>query len=217
MKISMNIKERWIELLVSLIITALFGSGSAYLLRLFEERLPEWLFTAFLIVLCVVFIAILIRFVFEDWIQKLIRYVKNKKEKRATYNLAVEWRKKFMDLWELIREVIDKDWQPTKKQWDKYFGLHFWFTNTRPKFIPMWRRFSAYRPEEAHEHYDSTTALGYIVFKENYTDPFSYFYEPLQIEDLGDILRSRQKGEIDRVLIKLVDQMYEFCRWIKLQ
>jgi hypothetical protein len=208
-------KAFWIQIAISAGIS-LLGSGIVYILAQIKEELPALLYNTvlviislFIIVALLALIVLLIQSTFGAPIKKQWDSWQKRRERNTEYQLVKDWRKKWQELGLIIDNVINRDWQPTKKQQKEYTFLHFWFRDNRLQFLPVWQRFSYHRPEAAHERYDSTTALGYIVFEENYKDPFSYFYKPLQIEELANILRGRQKGEIDRVLIKLIELLAE--------
>lgn len=92
--------------------------------------------------------------------------------------------------------------------------MHFWFIKNRSKFLPVWRYFDSRRTAAAHEdEFDSTVSLKWRVFRANYKDPFSYFYEPYHITELLKLLKCHRKQEVDEVLIKLVELTDEFVDW----
>jgi len=216
-------KAFWIQIAISAGIS-LLGSGIVYILAQIKEELSALLYNTvlviislFIIVALLVLIVLLIQFTFGEPIKKQWDSWQKRRQRKAEYQLAREWQSKYLDLSQLLSEVMNRDWQPTKKQHDKYREFHSWFIKNRPKFIPVWHSFSYHRTEAAHERYGSTDALGYRVFRENYEDPFSYFYMPLQIEDFKHILLYKREDEINGVLTKLADLSDEFIQWVRLR
>ncbi len=206
----------WINLLVSTVLPLVLTGGGASLLVLFRDNLPHVLYVTVLWVLCLVIIAILLRLAFGDLINRLRTWIKQNLRHHARQKLVKEWYEKFRDLRELLREIIRTDWQPNKEQEDEYYKLHSWFIRNRSKFLPTWARFQASRTGAAHEQYGSSASLAHKVFYDNYKDPFSYFYKPLSIEELDEILKSH-KYDVEDVLTKLLERMNEFIEWTSLK
>jgi len=217
-------KDSWSQLLALLlqaIVPLVVAGGATGILSAFKENLPQSFYVIFLYVIWGVVIAMLIwlvlRLILGDWLNKLRVSITNHRQHRARQILAEQWRDKWLELWQLIARVVEADWQPTDEQKDNYFKRRVWFIKNRAKFLWTWHDFNRQRTVAAHEdEFGSTASLKWQVFRENYKDPFSYFYEPLGIEDLEYILRNRQEDEIRRVLIKLEELMDEFVEWTRL-
>jgi hypothetical protein len=208
--------EFWLQLFLSTILPYLLGGGSIYLLIEFREQLPEHLYIIFLYIIYTVFVVVLIRLAFGNWFNKFYIYIQKLLRRRAEKKLIHEWHGKWLDFCELLRKVVHTDWELTKKQENEYSELRSWFITNRSKFLPVWQRFDARRTDAAHEdELGSTTSLKWKVFRENYKDPFSYFYEPFFLEDLDHILRYH-KSDIGDVLIKLKELMDECIEWARL-
>ena len=60
----------------------------------------------------------------------------------------------------------------------------------------------------------STGDLEYVVLRENYSDPFSVFYEPMTLGMLEVSLKRWDKDDIRYVLHKLHELTLEFTVWM---
>lgn len=210
--------ESWLHLFLSAILPLLVGSGGTALLVHFKEHLPEPFFITVLIVIWLFFIVKLIELIFGDWLKRFRIWIKACQQHRARKKLVKEWRSKWKELSFLIAEVIESDWQPTEKQKRNYTELHSWFIKNRGQLLPLWHSFNRGRRRAAHEHErHGQFTLAHKVFVDNRQDPFSYFYEPLLIEELGDVLRSRRSSDISYIMVKLKELIDEFVEWSKTQ
>jgi hypothetical protein len=211
--------EFWLQLFLSAILPYLLGSGGIYLLVQFREQLPEHLYAIFLYIIYTVFVVVLIRLAFGNWLNKFYINIQKLLRHRAEKKIVHEWYEKWRDLCRLMQKVIKNNWQPTKKQNDAYSKLRFWFITNRSKFLPVWHGFNTWRSEAANEDkFNGTTSLKWRVFRENYKDPFSYFYEPFRLEDLGHILGlGYNKPDVGDMLIKLLELLHECTEWTSLK
>ena len=211
----MKDKEFWIQLLVSGILPYILGGGFITLLVQFRERLPGWFYTTFLFVIGAVLIAVLVRFAFGDWLKRFARWIREIRKQRIDLRIAISLRSKWFELLGLLSDIMDADWQSTREHEDKYLEIRRWFINNRSTFLPKWHHFNHYRTNTAHSnlYYDSTRDLGYKVLRENYQDPFSYFYEPVTVRMLCRLLKNEPNAEVQLILIKLRDLCNEFVQW----
>lgn len=218
----MKDKNYWLQVIISAVIPLGLGSGLIFVLSQFKERLPDWsydfiiavVYIAFIIVLAVLII-VLIQLAFGGLFTRLYRRLKERSERKATRKRIEDWLDKFGELWQLIGEVIDNNWEATKEQEHSYFRLHLWFKLHRSKFLPHWQSFQVLRTEPADVGASlSTIDLEYVALHEHYKDPFSVFYEPITIEGLRQSLSNWQSDEIVYVLTKLYDLTEEFVAWI---
>jgi len=213
---------RLLSLLWTALAPLLIGGGATGILVLFKEHLPELLYLVLLVIIWVVFVFMLIRLAlrlaFGDWIDNLRKWMKRRKEHSAKLETAKEWRAKWSEFWDLISDIIETGWEPSEDHTSKHIRLHFWFGHNRSKFLPIWHSFQRSRTEAAFENeFDSTVELRYKVFRENYKDPFSYFYEPVTVEQLRRILYHSQSGEIELVLMKLLELTDELIDWLSVR
>lgn len=217
----MRDKNFWLQILVSAAIPTALGSALIFVFSQFRERLPDWsynsiisiVYVVFVIVLCVL-VVILIRLAFGDSFTRLWRWLRKRYEYRTNLRRAESLNSKFSQLWGLISEVIDNNWQATQEQINKYFMLHAWFRLHRSKFLSLWYSFEQRRTEPANPRSPlSTNDLEYVVFSEHYRDPFSMFYEPMMLSLLEHSLRRWDKNEIKYVLMKLYELTEEFVEW----
>ena len=213
--------ETWSPIIIPTVVSLIFGSVGLYLLSQFKEQLPVWFYNTLIWVIYFVFVAILVLFLvliiraaFGDWLRKQIKEFRQRRYRRK---LAKTLFAKWCELSELIPEILRKrNRKPTRVQSQKYFKLHFWFIANRPRFLSEWYSFDFYRTDAAHEHeyWDSTSDLGYKVFRTHSRDPFSYFYEPLTAKVLMYHLRDESASEVNFVLSKLTELTLEFVRWV---
>lgn len=205
----------WLQLLLS----AVLGIGGTSLLVAFKEQLPELFYNIFLYVVWSVVVVKLTDLMFGGLIKRLTDWIKKKQRQRTRRKTANRLFDKWLDLTKLIEEVISNDWKPNEDQKHKYFDFHLWFTANRSRYLSSWYEFDRLRTDMAHDsiYWDSTGDIGYEVFRENYKDPFSYFYAPLSIEHLCHILERRQAGEVRIVMSKLTELTLEFVRWTRLE
>ena len=218
-------KESWSQLLTLLlqtIVPLVIAGGATGILSIFKESLPQSLYSILLYVIWFAIIALLIwlvlRLILGDSPRKLVKWVKDHRQHRIKRKQAEDLFDKWFELYKLISDVIKTDWQPTKEHKSEYFKLHFWFIKNRPKFLHHWYYFDACRTDAAHEtDFGSVTDLAYKVFRTNYKDPFSYFYEPQTIEMLCRILENEPIGKVYFVLGKLADLTTEFLHWARLK
>ena len=184
----MNKKESWSQLLTLLlqtIVPLVIAGGATGILSVFKVYLPQLLYTIFLYVIwgaiIVMLIWLVLRLIFGDSPKKFVKWIKDRRQNRARQKLAMEWHSKWLELGKLVARLIETHVeQMTEEEENEYRELHFWFVNNRSKLLPVWQSFEGRRTETAHEHnYNSTTDLGYKIFRENYRDPFSFLYSPL--------------------------------------
>lgn len=213
-------KTFWLQVGVSIGISLVFGSGMLAVLAQLGERLPEWLYNTFIftiyiffVVILLVLVVILTRFAFGDWFKKLRISVKNRRQHHARQKLAEEWYEKWRELCLLLYDVASNNWQPTEEQKNDFSKLRTWFRINRSKFLHIWHSFEYPRRKMAHEYYGSSTSLGHEVFYDNHDDPFSYFYEPLTIEQLEHLLQYHH-DEMPEVMLKLKEFMDECVQWV---
>jgi hypothetical protein len=205
----------WINLIVSVILPLVLSGGGASLLVYLKEDLPNLLYIIILWLLWLFIIAILFRLAFGDLIDRFRFWIKQNLRHRAEKKIVHEWYEKWQDFCELLRKVVRTDWEPTKKQENEYSELHSWFITNRSKFLPVWHGFNTWRSDAAHEdEYNGTASLKWQVFQKSYKDPFSYFYEPFRLEDLGNIL-GYHKPDVGDVLKKLEELMDECIEWAR--
>jgi hypothetical protein len=219
----MDRKESWSQLLGLLLHTLVplvVAGGATGILTAFKEHLPQLFYSIFLYVIWGVVIVMLLwlvlRLILGDLPAKSFSWIKNRRRNQAERNLAKEWCDKWLELADLINEVIElPDEQIAENLEKNYNDLHSWFRNNRAKLLPLWHYFHRIRTRPAHERdYGSSTTLTYEVFFTNDDDPFSYFYEPLIIGHLRKILERRDSGSIRYVLSKLSDLSIEFVHWV---
>lgn len=216
--------ETWLQIIIPTIASLIFGGVGLYLLSQFKERLPVWFYNTLIYVIYFVFVAILVLFLiliiraaFGDWFRKQIQEFRQRRYRRKLANRLFD---KWLELSKLVPEILKrKNRQPTSLQSQKYFDLHLWFITNRSEFLPQWHSYNFYRTNSAHDddYWDSTSDLGYKVFRENSRDPFSYFYEPLNATFLMHHLRNESLGEVRFVLTKLTELTLEFVRWVKIR
>ncbi len=203
----------WINLLVSTILPLVLTGGSASLLVLFRENLPHLLYVTILWILWLVIIAILLRLAFGDLIDRLRIWIRQNLRHRARQKLAEEWYEKWRELGLILFDVAKKKWKPIKKQKEDFSRLRTWFRINRSKFLHIWHSFEYSRRKMAHDYYGSSTSLEHEVFYDNHDDPFSYFYEPLTIEQLEHLLQYHH-DEMPEVMLKLKELMDECVQWV---
>jgi hypothetical protein len=218
----MKDKNFWLQIFISALIPFVLGSGLIFVLSQFEERLPDWaynfivaaIYVFFIIVMAVVTFA-LIQLALGDLFTRLYRGLKERSERKAARKRAGDWLDRFGELWRLISEVINNDWQATEEQEHSYLGLHIWFKLRRSKFLSYWYTFQSHRTEPADMVASlSTRDLEYVALHEHWQDPFSVFYEPMTIEGLRRSLSDWQSDEIRYVLTKLYELTEEFVAWM---
>ncbi len=221
--VSVKDKGFWVQLLVSTVIPLILGGGTIFAFSLFEERLPDWayntlisIFYVFFVIFLAVFAVMLIRLAFGEWFNKLQRWYNERTEYRKNLKLVTNWSNKWSDLSKLLVSARDSDWKTNDEQVDEYSMLRSWLRRNRSEFLPIWHRFQRARRSAAHERPTSSSNLAHDVFYNNYDDPFSYFYEPLAIEEFERILR-HQERDMAIVLIKLHESLEECFEWVKLE
>ncbi len=196
-----------------------FGSGATWILAQFKESLPQFFYLTFLYLiwsfLVVVRARLVVRLVFGDLPARFMKWVKHRREQSLTFKLPISRDNKVTSLSNLIVKIIEE--KVSSEIIDDYFRLHFWFIDNRSKFLAPWYTFSTGRTNTAHEseYWSSTAELGYKVFRDNYRDPFSYFYEPVTVEILRAILSRESANKVGFVLVKLNELTFEFVRWVK--
>lgn len=212
--------ETWLQIIIPTIASLIFGGVGLYLLTQFKERLPVWFYNALIYVIYFVFVAILVLFLvliiraaFGDWLKGLMRLVKKTRQQRARTKLTAQWYEKWRELSLLLYDVAKHKWKPTKKQEEDFSKLRIWFIINRTEFLHIWHSFMYYRRSMAHEGYSSSTSLGYEVFYNNHDDPFSYFYEPLSIDQLEHLLQYHH-NEMPEVILKLKERLDESIEWV---
>jgi hypothetical protein len=198
-----------------------FGGVGLYLLAEFKENLPIWFYNALLYVIYIVFVTILVFFVilitraaFGEWLENQIQGYKQRRYRRK---LARRLLDKWLELSELIQEILkEEDREPTSAQSEKYFNLHLWFIANRPRFLVEWHQYNRVRTNSAHdgEYWDNQRDLGFKVFMQSASDPFSYFSEPLSANVLIHHLRDESLNSVQFVLEKLTTLTYEFYMWV---
>lgn len=210
----------WLQLLVPTVATVLFGGFGLFLLAQFKERLPEWFYNALILVIYVVFVAILIFFViliiraaFGDWLRKFVGWINGVRRQRARAKLTTRWYEKWRELSLLLYDVAKHKWKPTKKQEEDFSRLRTWFRINRTEFLHIWHGFNHYRRNMAHESSGSSLDLDHKVFFQSHDDPFSYFYQPLSIDQLEHLLQYLH-DEMPAVMLKLKERMDECIEWV---
>jgi len=210
----------WLQLIVPTAATLLFSGYGLFLLTQFKERLPEWFYNALIIVIYIVFVAILIFFViliiraaFGDWFIEFTRWIRKKRQQQTRTKLTADWYQKWRELCLLLYDVAKKKWKPTKIQEESFSKLRTWFRINRTEFLHIWHSFKYYRSKMAHEYYASSASLGHEVFYDNHDDPFSYFYEPLTIDQLEHLLQYHH-NEMPEVMLKLKELLDECIEWV---
>lgn len=214
-------KESWSQLLMLLLQTAaplVVAGGATGILTAFKEHLPQLLYTIFLYVIWGVVIAMLLwlvlRLILGDLPNKLVRRIKNSQQNRARREMVKEWCKKWSELSPLILKLRRRNWKPTPKQRNTYAELHSWFLENRTRLLPEWRGFYLGRTDAAYEHnLGSSASLKYKVFV-HWEDPFSFFYEPFQIEEFQEHFQYTSASDIGEVLTKLGQLNNEFIQWV---
>ena len=106
------------------------AGGATGILSVFKESLPELLYEIFLYVIWGAIIAMVVwlvlRLVFGDSPKKLVKWIKERREKRARQKLVIEWHDRWLDLSKLVAMVIETpDEEITKEQENEYSALHF--------------------------------------------------------------------------------------------
>lgn len=210
-------REFFTNLLLSIILPLIVSSGGATALVVFRESLPPILFHILLWVLCIFIIVVIVRLAFGDLINQLRMWIKNQQYKRSRYKLAKDWSILFGELSELVSQVSDQDWKPTKDQSIKYYKLRAWFRRNRSELLPRWYSFVSNRTNTAYSLDNSS--LEHRILDMHWTDPFSCFYDPLDLERMGILLRNEfQTNEGNRVryvIIRLRELTDEFVTYIR--
>jgi len=213
------VKDRtqfWLQLVISVIVPFLIGSGGVTLLVIFREQLPEWLYTTFIFVIYLVFIVILIRLAFGDLIGRFRIWVREKLIYRERYRLVKNWHTKWVEMASLVNKVINSKKEPTAEQNKRYLMLRFWFIKNRTQLIPIWRQFQRVRTQQAYENDYGRYSAQEHVFSEHAYDPFSCFYESLSLGILRAWMietKHWSAADIWLILTKLEELTYEFVQW----
>lgn len=219
----MQRKEYWLQLLqqfIPIIASLAVGSGFTAALAYFEKHLPSLLHTILLYIIWVTIVAIFLGVVYEviisHWVNKACNSVRNRKQYSANRKLVKEWHEKWRELSRLISKVIEGAWQPTDEQKHTYTELHWWFIKNRGRFLPLWHSFNRGRRSAAHEseHRGQFTFVREVLV-DNSDDPFSYFYEPLLIEELSQAISNRRYDDIAYIFVKLKELLDELIEWSK--
>lgn len=205
----MKDKSFWLQLAVSFIV----GGGGTGILVHFREQLPLFAYSTLLYIIWIFFVVLIVRLLFGD---KIYNWFKEWQKHRLRVKTARELLAKWMNLEELISELVRNGWQWNKQHQDKYSALHFWFNSNRVKFLPLWKLFLENRPYAAHAGSYSSASLYQQVFHGNYEDFFSYFYKPRTVEMLKKRLQNRDT-ELPNVLDELTEHTLEFLEWVKLR
>lgn len=207
-----------IILLLQAIIPLVVAGGATGILTAFKEHLPEPLYSIFLYVIWGVVIVMLVwlvlRLILGDSPRKLVRWIKDLRQKRVRREMVEEWCKKWFELSPLIIKLCGRNWKPTQEQRNAYAELHSWFIKNRTRLIPEWKSFYLKRTDAAYERQISSEAsLKYRVFM-HWEDPFSFFYEPFQIEEFRWHFQYTRASDIEEVLTKLGELNNEFAQWV---
>ena len=205
------------NILLSIILPLVVSGGGATALVLFQESLPPILFITLLWVLCLFTIIVIVRLAFSDSINTIIKVAKNKIYQRKRYKLANDWSENFQKLSNIVSIVSDKDWEPTEEQSRKYHILRVWFRRNRSEFLPRWYSFIKNRTRTAYEA--NNRSLEYKILSAHWTDPFSCFYDPLDLKRMSIFLEDEfgtNEGDALRyALIRLQELTDEFTMYIK--
>lgn len=200
------------------LITLIFAGGATGILTAFKESLPDSFYTIFLYVIWWVIIIMLVwlvlRIILGESPKKFFQWIQKRLNRENTQRLLENWQGKFDDLSDLISSVAENNWQATDSQKDSYRHLHLWFKQRRSKILHLWRLFRNNRTDPTNLGISlSKNDLEYVVLHENYYDPFSVFYEPMNLGVLEYSLRRWDKGDIDYILQKLQELTLEFTTW----
>ncbi|TET39285.1 MAG: hypothetical protein E3J65_03995 [Dehalococcoidia bacterium] len=173
------------------ILVTILGTATGLVLGL-RDSLPAGLYPPIIIILvsllvgCFVWLMVITnppRHAYT-YIRKALesRRERKRQEQRWQRHLRIieEWARKWLELGDLIVQVMGCDNEPTPIQEEEFSTLHQWFIKNRPEVVPAWRRFHDQRTPMAHENYPDKS-LADNVLKRNWTDPFSFFYQPLSL------------------------------------
>ncbi len=214
-----TILNKLFEAIISAAISYIIAGGGTAVITTFETRLPTVLYSTLLwlvwLIAILTLVGLLLRYVFDGVYKPLFAWYKRRQEVKANTKLVNAWNLHWKALYGLLDSVRENKWKSTEEQDAQYFLLHQWFMANRISFIPLWRRFAQYRTGAAHE--EKTTSpyeLAYKVFKENYNDPYSYFYSPLTLTMLISFFGNRT-DELDYVAFQLVDHNEEMLTWMQ--
>ena len=214
-----NINEFLFQLLVNLIVPLLFPSGAISLLVVFKEKLPVLLYDIFIWLFWLLIVIIIIRFIFNDTINKITNYISRQISLRKRNKLFLTWYNNFVSLGDIISDISTTtgDWKiPNDEQKREYIHLQTWFRDNRGKFIPFWGWFLRDRPGSSYRADKHELEYKIIHQKE---DAFSCFYEPLSLDRLGVMMRhefSTNDGDrIRYVLAKIQELTAELIEWEK--
>jgi hypothetical protein len=217
----MDRKESWSQLLALLlqtIVPLVVAGGATGILAAFKEHLPQLLYTVFLYVIWGVVIVMLLwlvlRLILGDLPNRLIRRIETRRHNRARLEMVKEWCKKWSELSPLILKLCKRGWKPTAKQRNTYAELHSWFVEKRTRLLPEWRGFYLGRTDAAYDRsLGSSASLKYRIFM-HWEDPFSFFYEPSQVEEFQEHFKYTSYSDIEEVLTKLGQLNNEFIQWV---
>ena len=214
-----NWHEFILQLFINLIVPILAPSGAISLLVIFKERLPSPLYTILIWLFWLLIVVIIIRFVFGDAINRIVKYIKKLLLDRKRADLLRDWYKNFVSLLDIVSSIATTtgDWDdPSDEQLAEYTRLQMWFRDNRGKCIPIWLHFRRNRPDSSYIPNTSSLEYKIIHLKE---DAFSCFYEPLTLDRLGLMMRhefgTNNGDSVRYVLAKLQELVAELIEWDK--
>jgi hypothetical protein len=179
--------KSWSLTVLQIVVSLLFGGGIVFLFTEFKEHLPSPVYSAIIIIVAIVLILSLIvlvaRVMFGDLVARLLEWNARRVQKSRTYKLAIAWEEHWLKLADLLAATWSSNTLPSREQENDFSKLHLWFLTRRNQFLPSWTKFIRQRPQGVlHRSSDMRkNSLSHYVFVEHESDPFSVFYEPLNL------------------------------------
>lgn len=155
---------------------------------------------------------LVLRLILGDIPKQLQNNIRLKLNKRTELRLITKWRAYFLELYQLIDELIKKEWKNNPEDDDKYLKLRVWFRGNREIFLKLWKECSHFRTDTAGDYSDKQYTVMYEVLQETRYDPFSYFYSPIVLPLLIHNLEQKNNSEISYTMVKLLDRLDEFIQ-----
>lgn len=225
--------RNWLPTILQVILSLVFGGGIIVLFSEFKEHLPHLLYSVVIYVVAIVLILSLIVFVarvmFGDLIGRLYKWASDHRKESRRCKLAKDWNTHWLELTDLLDTTWSSNTSPSRKQHDDFSKLHFWFQTHRNHFLPSWAHFIKERASGILDWRDERgkDSLSHLVLVEHEADPFSVFYQPLNLKGVLYIVKVLRVGddewEIDGdaastagfVLKVLSELLIEYVSWVQ--